>query len=328
LLVFQGKRYGIRLGFNTRIDGMSETNALCTLLSDRGVVAVTGEDALAFLDNLVTNSLDGMEEGNARFAALLNPQGKMLFEFLAVRTAVGFLLDVRRDKAGELVKRLTLYRLRAKVEIKDVSAHHAIAAVWWMPLGARPTSFTYEAEVVETFADPRDSRLGVRLIVKTSENEQPIRQLSGVTMSDETAYQRARVDAAVAEAGFDYALGDAYPHEANFDLTNGVSFTKGCYVGQEVVSRMQNKTVVRKRVVRVSGAELETGAEIKVGDAAIGTVGTSAGGRALALVRLDRVAEALEKSQPIIANGNVVTIDPAAVERYKTSVANKPVIDL
>ncbi len=307
---------------------MSDTSALCAILSDRGVVAVTGEDAAAFLDNLVTNSLDGMDEGSARFAALLNPQGKILFEFLAVRTAAGFLLDVRRDKAGELVKRLTLYRLRAKVEIKDLSAQQAVAAVWWLPLGVRPTSFTYEAEVVETFADPRDSRLGVRLIVTLSDREQPIRQLSGVTMSDEMAYQQARIDAGVAEAGFDYALGDAYPHEANFDLTNGVSFTKGCYVGQEVVSRMQNKTVVRKRVVRVSGAALEAGGDLKVGDAVIGAIGTSVGGRALALVRLDRVAEALEKAQPIISTGTAVTIDPAAVERYKTSVANKPVIDL
>lgn len=307
---------------------MSETRALCAVLSDRGIVAVDGVDALIFLDNLVTNSLEGIEEGSARFAALLNPQGKILFEFFAVRTASGFLLDVRRDKAAELAKRLTLYRLRAKVEIKDVSAEHAVVAVWWLPLGARPASFTYEAELVETFADPRDSRLGVRIIVKTAEGDVPIRQLSGATMTDEGAYRAARIGAGVAEAPYDYALGDAYPHEANFDLVSGVSFTKGCYVGQEVVSRMQNKTVVRKRAVGVSGAGVERGAEIKVGEAVIGSVGTSDSGAGLALVRLDRVVEALDKAQPITSNGHAVSIDPAAVERYRQSVANKPVIDL
>lgn len=307
---------------------MSETRAFCAILNDRGAVAVRGADAVTFLDNLVTNSLNGLDEGGARFAALLTPQGKILFEFFAVRTAAGFLLDVRRDKAADLVKRLTLYRLRAKVEIEDVSAQHAVAAVWWLPLGSRPTSFTYEADMAAMYADPRDSRLGVRLIVKSSEAQPPIRHLSGVAMSDETAYRAARIDAGVAEAGHDYALSDAYPHEANFDLTNGVSFTKGCYVGQEVVSRMQNKTVVRKRVVPVSGADLETGAEVKVGDGTIGTVGTSAGGRALALVRLDRIAEALEKRQQITVSGRPIVVDASAVERYRTSVKNKPVIDL
>lgn len=307
---------------------MSETRALCAILNDHGAVAVGGAAAVAFLDNLVTNSLEGMDEGTARFAALLNPQGKILFEFVVVRTAEGYLLDVRRDKAADLVKRLTLYRLRAKVEIQDVSAQHAVAAVWWLPLGARPTSFTYEADVAAMYADPRDSRLGVRLIVKRAEGQPPIRHLTGVAMSDETAYRAARIDAGVAEACHDYALSDAYPHEANFDLTNGVSFTKGCYVGQEVVSRMQNKTVVRKRVVRITGTDLAAGAEIKVGDAAIGSVGTSAGGRALALVRLDRVAEALDKQQQITVGGKPIVVDASAVERYRTSVKNKPVIDL
>ena len=307
---------------------MNQARAHCAILPDRGVVAVSGSDAVTFLDNLVTNSLDKLEDGDARFSALLTPQGKILFEFLAVRTAEGFILDTRREKVADLVKRLTMYRLRAKVDIKDLSSDTAVAAVWWTPLGSQPTSFTYEADVLATFADPRDPRLGLRIIARKTSDTSPIRHLDGAVMSNEASYHATRIAAGIGEGGYDYPLGDTYPHEASYDLTNGVSFTKGCYVGQEVVSRMQNKTVVRKRVVHIEGSALASGAEVKVGDAAIGTVGSTYGTSALALVRLDRVAEALDKSQPLTVRGAYVSIDPAAIARYRESVANKPVIDL
>lgn len=304
------------------------SQACCAILAERGVVAVAGADAGSFLDNLVTNDLEGMDEGEARLAALLTPQGKILFEFFVVKTEAGFLLDVRRDKAADLVKRLTLYRLRAKVEIKDVSADGAVAAIWWEPPGAPPTSFTYEAEVMASFADPRDRRLGLRLIVRHASGLAPVRDLNGVTLVPADRYDAARVATEVGEGERDYPLGDAYPHEANYDLVNGVSFKKGCFVGQEVVARMQNKTVVRKRVVSISGNGLRAGAEIKIGDAVIGSVGTTSGDRALGLVRLDRALEAAAASQVLTVDGQPITIDPAALERYKQSVANKPVIDL
>lgn len=307
---------------------MNETEARFTVLADRGVVAVAGADAAGFLDNLVTNDLQGMEDGSGRLAALLSPQGKILFEFFVVKGADGFLLDVRRDKAADLVKRLSMYRLRAKVEIKDFSDQFAVAAVWWLPIGAQATSFTYEAELIESFADPRDHRLGLRLIVRLTAGMAPVRELRGVSISDEPHYRAARIEAGVAEGDYDYPLGDTYPHEANFDLTGGVSFAKGCYVGQEVVSRMQNKTVVRKRVAQIDGGGLESGLDVKIGDAVIGAVGTTFGGRALAMIRLDRVAEAHDKALPITVGGEEIVVDRAAVERYKQSVANKPVVDL
>ena len=306
----------------------SITRAMCALLPDRGALSVAGADAAAFLDNLVTNDLEGMDEGEARFSALLTPQGKILFEFFVVKTEAGFLLDVRRDKAVDLAKRLGIYKLRAQVEVKDISADCAVAAIWWEPFGAKPTSFTYEADVLGSFADPRDSRLGLRLIVRAAPGSVPIRELSGVTMVDAAHYHAVRVEAGVGEGVYEYPLGNTFPHEANYDLFNGVSFEKGCFVGQEVVARMQNKTVVRKRVVKIAGAGLPSGAEIKVGDAPIGSIGTVSGGQALGLVRLDRVVEALATSQPISVDGRDIAIDPAAVERYKQSVANKPVVDL
>ena len=119
-------------------------------------------------------------------------------------------------------------------------------------------------------------------------------------------------------------MGDTFPHEANYDLMGSVSFRKGCYVGQEVVSRMQHKTVVRKRVVRLTGGALATGGEVRAGDAVIGTIGTVADGKALALLRLDRVAEALDKGQPLTAGGDGIEVDREAVERYRRSVSERP----
>lgn len=137
-------------------------------------------------------------------------------------------------------------------------------------------------------------------------------------------YHGRRIVQGVPEAGMDYVLGDTFPHEANFDRFNGVSFTKGCFVGQEVVARMQNKTVVRKRVVRITGAGLLTsGADICIGEVVIGRVGTVAGSSGLAMLRLDRVAEAAEKGQALTSEGLAITVESEAMESYRASVAER-----
>ena len=139
------------------------------------------------------------------------------------------------------------------------------------------------------------------------------------------AYHAHRIALGVPEGGKDYDFGDAYPHEADYDLFNGVSFTKGCYVGQEIVARMQNKTVVRKRVVKISAAgPLISGAEIHLGDVAIGRVGTVDGLHGLAMVRLDRAIEAQDKNQSLRAAGTAIDIDADALGRYRKSAASRP----
>ncbi len=307
---------------------MPETKAHCAILPDRGVLAVSGPDAVAFLDNLATNALDDLDDGDVRFAALLSPQGKILFEFFAVRTADGFLLDTQRGRVADLAKRLALYKLRAKVVITDLTATSAVAAVWWTPLGAIATSFTYEAQVRAMFADPREPRMGLRLILETAPGRAPISNLSGAAVVDPSRYQAQRIGLGVPEGDADYPLGDTFPHEANQDQLAGVSFTKGCFVGQEVVARMQNKTVVRKRVVRLSGRSLRTGAEVKAGEAVVGSIGSVRANLALALVRLDRIAEAIDRHDLITVEGHAVGVDPVPIARYKQSLLDRPVIDL
>jgi tRNA-modifying protein YgfZ len=272
-------------------------------LADRGVVRVTGADAEKLLQGVITNDMDLLASQPAIHAALLTPQGKILFEFFVVRTANGFLLETARDKAADLARRLSLYKLRAKVAIADASNDYRVLALWGD--GAHSSG---ETTGTVTFTDPRLATLGLRILAEA----RFAANISAATNGEEAtaeAYHAHRIALGVPEGGRDYALGDAFPHEADLDQLHGVSFTKGCYVGQEVVSRMQNRATVRKRVVPIEGAApLTPGAEIRAGEAVIGTVGSVAGRQALALLRLDRAAEAEAKGQVLTAGGVEVAL--------------------
>ena len=284
------------------------------LLEDRGVVAVTGEDAEKLLQGVITNDMDDIAKAGALHAALLTPQGKILFEFLIVPDGEGgFLLDTARAKAGDLVKRLTMYRLRAKAAITDRSEAIAVLAAWdGKPTGAAETLVV---------PDPRAPALGHRVLTARHMLAM-IADATEAAMVPAADYHAHRIAVGFPEAGHDYALGDTFPHEAGMDLYNGVSFSKGCFVGQEVVARMQHKTVVRKRAVGVTGTgALASGAEVLAGAANIGTIGSVAGSRGMALLRLDRVAEALDKGEAITAGGVSLTVDAGALSRYRAAVS-------
>ena len=279
------------------------SSAYIAPLADRGVVRVTGADAEKLLQGVITNDIDLLASQPAIHAALLTPQGKILFEFFVVKAADGFLLETARDKAAGLAKRLNLYKLRAKVAIADASEDYRVLAVW----GDGAHSFG-ETTNAASFTDPRLTALGIRILAEA----RFAADISAATNGEEVtaeAYHAHRIALGVPEGGKDYPLGDAFPHEADLDQLHGVSFTKGCYVGQEVVSRMQNRATVRKRVVPIEGeAALESGAEIAVGEAVVGTVGSVTGRQALALLRLDRAAEAKAKGQLIRAGGVAVAL--------------------
>ena len=306
---------------------MSDTKI--ALLDDRGVVRVSGEDATAFLDNLVTQDVTGMAEGEARFAALLTPQGKILFDFFVVRTVDGYLLDVARGKAAELVKRLTLYKLRAKVAIDDMSNYVCTWVIWAsgdMHAIQSNGSITTFPSPVAAYQEPRQPIFGMvewRHIIDVAQSETTM-AMAKARQIDVGDYRTRRISLGIPEGGKDYAFGDAFPHEVNMDRLNGVSFTKGCFVGQEVVARMQHKTVVRKRIVKVTGAApLMSGAAIKVGEATIGAVGSVAGNAGLAMLRLDRVIEANDKGQAITSDGQPLTVDGEPLELYRAESAAK-----
>jgi hypothetical protein len=270
-------------------------------LEDRGVVRVAGPDATSFLQGLVTNDIEKLATRPAIHAALLTPQGKILFDFLVVRDGDGYLLELQRDKVAELVKRLGFYRLRAKLEIVDASAVYEVAAYW----GAAPDALGEPPSGSIVLADPRLAALGWRGLARVPEALAG----AGPRVMDPprpaAPYHEHRIGLGVPEGGRDYAYGDAFPHEANLDQLNGVDFEKGCYVGQEIVARMEHRGTARKRLVPVKGMGPlpQPGTEVTAGEVSLGTLGSVAGGRALAMLRLDRAAEALQKGEAVSAGG-------------------------
>jgi folate-binding protein YgfZ len=267
-------------------------------LDDRGVVRVSGPDAPSFLQGLLTNDVDRLGAGEARYAALLSPQGKILFDLLVVRAppAAGeFLLDCPAALAGDLVKRLALYKLRANVVVADESADHGVIAYWRGEPENAPGGVFY--------ADPRAGALGHRAIL-------PRAKAVAVGEASVAEYEALRISLGVPKGGVDFAYGDAFPHDADMDLFHGVDFQKGCFVGQEVVSRMRHRGEARKRIVRVRlvGEAPAPGTSVTDGDLAVGVLGSSAGRHALALLRLDRVEEAKAAGRVLSAGGAGVEV--------------------
>jgi folate-binding protein YgfZ len=264
------------------------------MLEDRGVVSVSGADAAAFLQGLLTNDVERLQPAEARYAALLTPQGKILFDMIVVHAAGGeepsYLVDCAAAQSTELAKRLGFYKLRAKVAIADVSTDRAVVAFW----GTEPA--TVDDGLV--YADPRDPRLGRRAILTRSVG-------LAVGFEHVNEYEGLRIAVGAPKGGLDFAYADAFPHDANFDLLHGVDFDKGCYVGQEVVSRMKHRGTVRKRVARVklAGPAPAPGTPVMDRELAVGALGSSSGREALALLRLDRAEEATAAGRTLSAGG-------------------------
>jgi tRNA-modifying protein YgfZ len=267
-------------------------------LADRGVVRIAGADAARLLQDVISNDVNLLDRLAAIHAGLLSPQGKILFEFFVARAGDGFLLETARDKAADLAKRLLMYRLRAKATIADASADYRLYVAWGKSAGP-----VVPHDRV-SYPDPRLADLGMRLLQPADAQEPlPIDE----RLAAPGDWHRHRIGLGVPEGGKDYPLGDTFPHEADFDLLNGVSFSKGCFVGQEVVSRMHNRASVRKRVVPIEAdVPLTAGAAISAGKAVIGTIGSVAGRQGLAMLRLDRAAEARAGGEALSASGVVI----------------------
>ena len=269
------------------------------LLEDRGVVGVFGPDAPSLLQGVVTCNVESLVEGAASLGALLTPQGKILFEFLLLHNDEnGFFLDVTRALAPDLVKRLNFYRLRAKVEINDLSDRLVVGALWGAPA-------SLDDGVI--YDDPRFTALGQRAILPRLDGE-AILTRAGATLVSSDLYHQRRIEAGIPEGGKDYTLGDTFPHEANMDTLKGVDFAKGCYVGQEVVSRMQHRATTRKRIIQLAFDDVRPleGAEIRAGDVLLGYMGTAVPGCGLAMLRLDKVDNALHQGIALMAGGLVL----------------------
>ncbi|MGY6569203.1 MAG: CAF17-like 4Fe-4S cluster assembly/insertion protein YgfZ [Salinarimonas sp.] len=270
-------------------------------LDDRAVLHVAGEAAHGFLDGLITSDVDNAQPGKPIFGALLTPQGKILFDFFlhaAPGPEGGFYLDCRRDMLADLAKRLKFYRLRAKVTLDEHPDDLAILAGWG-------DSQVPDAAIAAG-PDPRLAALGWRAIVTAG--DAPAVDLGA---DDYTAHRMAL---GMPEGGVDFAFGETFPHEALMDRNSGVDFTKGCYVGQEVVSRMQHRGTARTRIIPVetaAGSLPEPGTEITAGSKTLGVLAGVRGSRGLGKLRLDRVADAIAAGEAMRAGDvDIALIEP------------------
>src|SRR5262245_27421005 len=228
------------------------------LLPDRGVVKVAGEEARKLLNGLVTSDLANLAPGSPRFAALLTPQAKIIADFIVAEAepddSGGFILDCPRALVPSLVDRLNFYRLRAKVAIEDRSASLGVLALWD---GAHITEHGL------CYPDPRLTDLGMRCILPPEQVGAAIIDLSAPLVGADQ-YEAHRIALGVPRGGVDFIYTDAFPHEADMDQLNGVDFKKGCFIGQEVVARMEHRGTARTRVVPVTydGPPPEAGAPV------------------------------------------------------------------
>jgi len=273
---------------NDRHDMASERQTVLGSLQDRRLIEIQGEDAASFLQGLITTDIEKVGESTMMAGALLSPQGKLLFDFLVGKRENNFFLDSPQDVADGLAKRLSLYKLRSHVEI---ILHDPMAVVIACQPIKTPAQFYFtDARIV---GGPAVGRfyLSERSYSSVPHNRQD--------------WDRLRIAQAIAESGEDFTLGDVFPHDINLDQIGGLSFKKGCYIGQEVVSRMQHRGTARRRLL-LANAQTDlpaSGSVIEAGAKPIGTLGSSLDGQGLALVRLDRVKNALDKAIPIIAGG-------------------------
>ena len=269
-------------------------SATVARLTSRALVRLEGPDWRTFLQGLLSQDVEALAEGEVRFSALLNPQGKLLFDLFLIGEEGGCLIDVAADRREDFIRRLTMYRLRAKVQVAADDGE--VLALWPVSDAAPGPGW---------LADPRLPELGWRGYGAGSPAD-------AATVSEDV-YNAWRLGLGVPDAAKDCPFESDYPIEANFDLLAGIDFQKGCFVGQETTSRMKRRGMIKSRMVGLAyeGDAPVFGAEILAGALRAGEVRTAADGRAIALVRLDRI------------DGAALTVDGHPVQVLNPSYIQK-----
>lgn len=268
--------------------------ARAAILDNRAVIGLEGAEARNFLQGLITNDIVDCVPGRAIYAALLTPQGKILFDFFVAAVDGGLWLDCASASANELVRRLGFYRLRAKVSIA-AKAELAVAAVWSCPAVSAVANGT-------VFPDPRLAELGVRILAPRQQVEAAI---AAIPRDD---YESFRLQLGIPDST-DMPPDQVFTLDGGLEELHGVSFTKGCYVGQEVTSRMKHRATARRRFyIAEAGAVPPPGTSIEAEGRELGRISSARGSRGLALVRLDRLAEAEQSKAALSAGGEPIAL--------------------
>jgi folate-binding protein YgfZ len=265
----------------------------------RGVLALSGEEARAFLQGLVTNDVLKVGADRAIWAALLTPQGRYLHDFFLAHGPDGTLwLECEGERRQDLIRRLTIYKLRAKLRIADASGELSVVRLFGAGAAER-LGLPAEAGSARAvgggvaFVDPRDLRLGARAILPRAEAAVLAERL-GVAAGGADQYQMLRLALGVPEGGRELEVEKALPMESRFDLLNGIDWQKGCYVGQELTARMRYRALVKKRLlpVAIEGPAPEPGTAVLMEGEEVGVLRGACGAHGLALLRLEKLEEA------------------------------------
>ncbi|WP_417519519.1 YgfZ/GcvT domain-containing protein [Minwuia sp.] len=240
-------------------------------LPNRGLLRVSGDEAESFLQSLVSNDVSKAAADRGVYATLLTPQGKFLHDFFVVRDTDGFLLDCEADRLDDLKRRLTMYKLRSKVDLADETDRWSVIAL-----------LSGELDGAFQFIDPRNPALGARAIIDAD------RQIDGdeAPLAD---YEALRISMGVPDGSRDIEVEKSFLLEHRMDELNAIDFKKGCYVGQELTARTKYRGNVRKKlnVVQIDGALPEVGTPVLVNGIEIGTIRTGHGDKALAMLRVN-----------------------------------------
>lgn len=287
------------------------TDKVSVLLEDRGVLAVSGEDARQFLQDIVSNDVTKVGADHAVYASLLTAQGKFLHEFFMVEFDPGngpaLILDGERERLADLVRRLTMYRMRAKVDLADLSESWSVAALFGEGTHAAlglDTSAGAAAAFGDgvAFADPRLGALGARALLPRAEATK-ILKTAGFVAGVPTDYDLLRLSHGIPDGSRDIIVDKSFPLEVGFDELHAIDYDKGCYIGQELTARTHHRGKIRKRLFRVDidGPLPAPGTPVHHGDKEVGVMRSGLDGIGLALLRIEQVEAAAKAGEALVA---------------------------
>ena len=270
-----------------------------SLLPDRSIVTFAGDDARKFLNSLFTANIAALTADESCYSALLTAQGKIIVDALISESPAekgeGFYFDMPKSQAQTFLAKMNGYNLRKKYVVEDLSEKLGVLAVW---------DGTAVATKYPCHTDPRLAALGQRIVLPPHLAAETAAEI-GAELVPPEQFEAHRIALGIPRGDLDFAYGDAFPHEADMDQLHGIDFKKGCFVGQEVVQRMERRKIARTRVVPVTfdGAAPSVGTGVSAAEKSIGTIGSSVDGRGLALLRLDRAEDALAAGHALKAGG-------------------------
>jgi folate-binding protein YgfZ len=248
------------------------------ILEDRGILFIQGTDTKEFLQNLITNDINRVDEANSCFASLLTPQGKYLFDFLVVEHKKGYFIDCEKKQIEELFKQLNIYKFRSDIEILNLSNEFVVAAFSYEKFisfdrakDLPGNTFKYREDPV--FLDPRHKKLGGRLIINLEKLHLSLKKMD-LDSTDPEEYYKLSYELGIPQKNTEKLRNKLFGIECNFEELNGIDFKKGCYIGQENTSRIKLRNKLSKRLLPIQLIEgkLIEGSPIKNNDNEIGKV--------------------------------------------------------